>query len=331
MDISTTYMGLNLCSPLVVGDVAPLTQNIDNIKRMEDARAAAIVLPCLSKKQLLQESLELEHYLTYGAESFYEALSYFPKIEIFDVEASEYLNYIGKIKEMVDIPIIASVSDGVENDYAYQIEKAGADALELNLSYIPTELELSSAQVEQIYIDILQAVKSKVNIPVAIKLSPYFSNIANMAKRLSQKGADGLVLFNHFYQPDINLESLEVSSKLLLSTPQDMHLALRWIGILYGKISANLAANKGIYQATDVVKMLMAGADVTQLGSVLLHHGIEHIKLVEWEMKQWLSQHEYESVRQLQGTMSQLKCAEPDAFEQVQSFFQLFGSMVTAF
>ncbi len=327
MDISTTYMGLNLRSPLVVGDVAPLTKNIDNIKRMEDAKAAAIVLPCLSKKQLLRENQELEYYLTYGAESFYEALSYFPKIQISDRETSEYLNYIRKIKETVDIPIIASISDEADNGYVNQIEKAGADALELNVSYIPTEPGLSSAQIEQIYIDTLQTVKSQVNIPVSIKLNPYFSNIANMAKRLSQAGADALVLFNPFYQLDINLESLQVSSKSFLSTPQDLHLALRWIGILYGKISGNLAANQGIYQATDVLKMLMAGADVTQLGSVLLRHGIEHIKLIEREMKQWLREHEYESVRQLQGSMSQLKCPDPDAFEQVISFSQLLSNI----
>ena len=255
-------MGLKLRSPLVVGDAAPLTQNIDDIKRMKDVGVAAVVLPCLSKEELRRERQELQHYLTYGAESYSEALSYVPKIEIFDL-ASEYLDYIAKIKEMVDIPIIASLCNGMGNGYAEQIEKAGADAL---------------------------------------------------------------VLFNHFYQPDINLESLDVNLKLLLSTPQDMHLALRWIAILYRRISANLAANQGIHQATDVLKMLMVGADVTQLGSVLLHQGIEHIKLVERELNQWLSEHEYDSVRQLQGSLSQLKCAEQDTFEQVQNSSQLFGS-----
>ena len=204
------------------------------------------------------------------------------------------------------------------SDYAYQIEQAGADALELNVYYIPTALELSGAELEQAYLEILEAVKSQINIPVAMKLSPYFSNMANMAKKLSQTGADALVLFNRFYQPDIELENLQVRSNVLLSTPQDLRLPLRWIAILYGRIASELAATGGIDQATDVVKMLMVGASITQMVSVLLRHGIEQIQVIEQELREWLLTHEYESVKQLQGSMSQLNCPERDAFERVQ-------------
>ncbi|MGK7918147.1 MAG: dihydroorotate dehydrogenase-like protein [Prochloraceae cyanobacterium] len=321
MDLSTTYMGLELRSPLVVGAAAPLSENIDNIKRMEDAGAAAVVLHSFFEEQLRIERLELDHYLAYGTESFAEALTYFPEPEIFHLGSEEYLNQIRKAKEMVDIPIVASLNGstvGGWSDYAYQIEQAGADALELNIYYIPTALELSGAELEQAYLEILEAVKSQINIPVAMKLSPYFSNMANMAKKLTETGADGLVLFNRFYQPDIDLENLEVRSNVLLSTPQDMRLPLRWIAILYGRISSDMAATGGIHKATDVLKMLMAGASITQLVSVLLRHGIEQIRVIEQDTIEWLTTHEYESLKQLQGSMSQLNCPNKDAFERVQ-------------
>lgn len=321
MDLTTTYLGLTLRSPLVVGAAAPLTEDIYMIKRMEDSGAAAVVLHSFFEEQLRQEQLELHYHLTQGTESFAEALTYFPEPQIFHVGSEEYLKHIRQAKEMVDIPIIASLNGSTLGgwiDYAEQIEQAGADALELNVYHIPTDLDLSGAQVEQNYIDLLLAVKSEVKIPVAIKLSPFFSNMANMAKRLSQAGADGLVLFNRFYQPDIDIEALEVQSNVLLSTPQAMRLPLHWIALLYGRISADLAATSGVQKGTDAIKMLMVGANVTMIVSALLRHGIEHLWTIEQEMRHWMEEHDYESVKQLQGSMSQINCPDPSAFERVQ-------------
>lgn len=321
MDLTTTYLGLTLRSPLVVGAAAPLTEDITQIKRMEDAGAAAVVLHSFFEEQLRQEQLELHHHLTYATESFAEALTYFPEPQIFHLGSEEYLNHIRQAKEMVNIPIIASLNGstlGGWTHYAKQIEQAGADAVELNIYYLPTDMDITGAQVEQNYIDILRAVKSEVNIPVAIKLSPFFSNMANMAKRLTDAGANGLVLFNRFYQPDIDIEVLEVQPNVLLSTPQAMRLPLRWIAILYGRIATDLAATSGIHKAPDVLKMLMAGANITMLVSVLLRHGIEHLSEIERGMRQWMEEHEYESVQQLRGSMSQRNCPDSSAFERVQ-------------
>ena len=321
MDLTTNYMGLALKSPLVVGAAAQLTEDIDNIKRMEDAGAAAVVLHSFFEEQLRQEQLELHHHLTHGTESFAEALTYFPEPEIFHVGSEEYLNHIRQVKQMVDIPIIASLNGSTLGgwiDYSQQIEQAGADALELNIYYVPTDLDLSGSEVEENYLNILRTVKSEIQIPVAIKVAPYFSNMANMGKRLAEAGADGLVLFNRFYQPDIDLESLDVYPHVLLSTPQAMRLPLHWVAILYGRISADLAATSGINHYEDVLKMLMAGAKITQLVSALLRHGIEYIKTMEDGMRHWMEEHEYQSVEQMQGSMSQLYCPDPAAFERVQ-------------
>ncbi|NWF62081.1 MAG: dihydroorotate dehydrogenase-like protein [Fischerella sp.] len=320
MDLTTTYMGMTLRSPLVPS-ASPLSEDIDNIKRMEDAGAAAVVMHSLFEEQITLERYELHHHLTYGTESFPEALTYFPEPANFRVGPEEYLNHIRKAKEKVGIPIIASLngsSVGGWTDYARLIQQAGASAVELNIYYVPTDIELTSEQIEQTYINILQAVKAAVTIPVAVKLSPYFTNMANMAKRLDNAGADGLVLFNRFYQPDINLENLEVQPNVLLSTPQAMRLPLRWVAILYGRINASLAATSGIHNARDVLKMLMAGANITMLCSVLLREGINHIRCIEQEMRTWMEKHEYESVQLLQGSMSQKNCPDPSAFERSQ-------------
>lgn len=320
MDLTTTYLGMKLRTPLVPS-ASPLSEEIDNIKRMEDAGAAAVVLYSLFEEQLQLERLELHHHLTYGTESFAESLTYFPEPEEFHLGPEGYLNHIRKAKAAVDIPIIASLngtSIGGWTEFARQIEQAGADALELNVYYIPTEMDLDGARVEQTYLDILKAVKSAVKIPVAMKLGPFFSNLANTAKRLDDAGVNGLVLFNRFYQPDIDLETLEVRPNVLLSTPQAMRLPLRWIAILYGRIKANLAATSGIHDAKDVLKMLMAGANVTMLCSVLLRNGINHLRTIEQELRQWMEAHEYESVRQMLGSMSQKHCADPSAFERAQ-------------
>ncbi|NET42910.1 dihydroorotate dehydrogenase-like protein [Okeania sp. SIO2B3] len=321
MDITTNYLGLQLRSPLVVGAAAPLTEDLDNLKRMEDAGAAAVVLHSLFEEQLQQEKFELHHHLEYGTESFPEALTYFPEPEIFHVGAEEYLKHISEAKKMVNMPIIASLNAstiGGWTHYAKELEAAGADALELNIYNIPTNMDMTGEQVEQSYISILQAVKSEVNIPVAIKLSPFFSNMANMSKKLVEAGVNGLVLFNRFYQPDINIEELEVTTNLLLSTPQAMRLPMRWIAILYGRLEVDFAATSGVQKGQDVIKMMMAGANVTQLVGTLLRHGINHIQVIENEIIHWMEEHEYESIAQMRGSMSQINCPDESAFERAQ-------------
>jgi dihydroorotate dehydrogenase (fumarate) len=320
MDLSTTYLGLKLRTPLVAA-ASPLSEEIDSIKQMEDAGASAVVLYSLFEEQLRQDTAELTQYLEHGTESFAEALSYFPEPEEFRLGPEEYLKHISKAKSAVKIPIIASLNGsslGGWTQYAKAIEQAGADALELNIYYIPTEMNLTSDEVEENYLSILKAVVSVVNIPVAVKLSPFFTNFANMAKRLDQAGANGLVLFNRFYQPDIDLESLEVKPNILLSTPMAMRVPLRWIALLYGKLCASLAATSGIHRASDVLKMLMAGADVTMLCSALIRHGVRQLGVIERDLVAWMEEHEYASVTQLKGSLSQRNCSEPSAFERAQ-------------
>ena len=321
VDISTTYLGLELRSPLVVGAAAPLTEDIDNIKRMEDAGAAAVVLHSLFEEQLLEERYALYHHLTHSTESYPKATSYVPRQEIFHVSSEAYLEEIRQAKKMVDIPIIASLNSstvGSWGDYAHRVEQAGADGLELNIYYVPTDMAMTGEQVEQTYVDIVRTVTSAINIPVAVKLSPFFSNMANMAKRLSDAGAHGLVLFNRFYQPDIDLETLAVEPNLFLSTSREIRLPMRWIAILYQTIPVDFAATSGIHNAHDVIKMIMVGANVTMLVSVLLNHGIEQLQKIEKDMVEWLEVKEYNSIAQLKGSMSQINCPDPSIFERVQ-------------
>jgi len=327
MDLTTNYLGLKLRTPLVVS-ASPLSEEIDNIKRMEDAGASAVVLYSIFEEQLRQDRLELNRNLENGTNSFAEALTYFPEPDEFRLGPEEYLKHIAAAKQTTKIPVIASLngsSAGGWTSYARQIQQAGADALELNIYYIPTDLRLTGTEVELTYIEILKEVKAAVKIPVAVKLSPFFSNFANMAKRLDDAGADGLVLFNRFYQPDIELETLEVKPNLLLSTPMAMRLPLRWVAILYGKLRANLAATSGIHRAVDVIKMLLAGADVTMLCSTIIRHGIPQIAMIERDLVDWLEEHEYESVAQIKGSLSQKNCAEPAAFERAQYMKALTG------
>ena len=327
MDLTTNYLGLKLRTPLVVS-ASPLSEEIDNIKRMADAGASAVVLYSIFEEQLRQDRLELNRNLENGTNSFAEALTYFPEPKEFRLGPEEYLKHIAAAKQATNIPIIASLngsSNGGWTSYAKQIQQAGADALELNIYYIPTDLRLTGTEVELTYIEILKEVKAAVKIPVAVKLSPFFSNFANMAKRLDDAGADGLVLFNRFYQPDIELETLEVKPNLLLSTPMAMRLPLRWVAILHGKLRANLAATSGIHRAVDVIKMLLAGADVTMLCSTIIRHGIPQIAMIERDLVAWLEEHEYESVTQIKGSLSQKNCAEPAAFERAQYMKALTG------
>ena len=318
IDLTTRYLGLKLRTPLVPS-ASPLSQEIGVIRRLEDAGASAIVLYSLFEEQLRQESLELDHHLSAGTESFSESMTFYPQASEFRLGPDGYLDHIRKAKEAVDIPVIASLNGATVGGwakFARAIEQAGADALECNIYYIPTNLDLKSAEVEQTYIDIVWAVKSAISIPVAVKISPFFTNFANMAKRLDDAGADGLVLFNRFYQPDIDLDELEIRPNVLLSTPQALRLPLTWIGILFGRIQASLAATSGVHDPQDVIKLLMVGADVTMLCSSLLRNGIDHLRQIENGIVEWMEQHEYESVDQMQGSMSQLRCPDPGAFER---------------
>jgi len=273
----------------------------------------------LFEEQITFDSFYIDYYLTSGTNSFAESLSYFPEMQSYNVWPDEYMNLIRRAKAAVDIPIIGSlngVSAGGWTDYAALMEEAGADAIELNVYYIPTNEDLKGSEVESIYLEILREVKRSVSLPIAIKLSPYFSSTANMAKRLVDEGANGLVLFNRFYQPDIDLETLKVEPRLVLSNSSELRLPLRWVAILYGRIMADLAITTGIHTSQDVLKALMAGAKVTMMASELLQNGIRRISIILDEIRRWMDEHEYESVAQMIGSMSQQHCAEPAAFER---------------
>jgi dihydroorotate dehydrogenase (fumarate) len=327
VDLNTNYLGLKLHSPLVVS-ASPLSRDADGICRLEEAGASAVVLYSLFEEQLRQEEMDLEYHLSAGTESFAESLTYFPKPSEFQTGPEGYLNHIRKAKSSVHIPIIASLNGstlGGWTKFAAEIQRAGADAIECNIYYIPTDPGRSAEDVEKTYVDILQAVKSAVSIPVAVKLSPFFSNMANMAHRLDAAGADALVLFNRFYQPDIDLEELEIRPNVLLSTPHALRLPLTWIGILHGRVKAGLAGTGGVHGAEDVIKLLMVGASVTMLCSALMRHGVNHLRHVERELREWMEEHEYESVEQMRGSMSQIRCPDPGAFERAQYMHAVKG------
>jgi dihydroorotate dehydrogenase (fumarate) len=318
MDLTTTYMGMELKNP-IVPSASPLSEDLGKIRRMEDAGASAVVMYSLFEEQITLESHQLDHYLSYGAEGFAEALTYFPEMETYRVGPDDYLNQIRQAKEAVDIPIIGNlngVSTGGWIDYARRIQEAGADALELNVYYLPTDINMTSAEVEQMYLDVLRDVKKVVSIPVAMKLSPYFSATANMAHRLAEGGADALVLFNRFYQPDFDLQNLEVVPRIVLSSTYELTLPLRWIAILYGRVPVDFAITSGVHTVEEVLKGLMAGSNVTMLASELLKNGIPRISQILEGMVQWMEEYEYESVVQMQGSMSQRNVAEPAAFER---------------
>lgn len=318
MDLTTSYLGLSLKNP-IVASASPLSETVDGIRRLEEAGAAAVVLPSLFEEQINAESQHLDHYLGYAADSFAEALSYFPEAAHYRIGPEEYLERINRARALTEIPIIGSlngVSTGGWVEYARAIEQAGASALELNVYYIPTDPRITGAEVEAMYLDVLRDVRQSVGIPVAVKLSPYFSATANMAVRLADAGADGLVLFNRFYQPDFDLETLTVVPHLVLSSPWELRLPLRWVAILYGRVPADLAITSGVHSYEDVLKSLMAGASAVMLASELLKHGLGRIEEMLHGMTVWMTEHEYESVNQMQGSMSQINVAEPAAFER---------------
>ena len=317
MNLQTNYLGLNLRTPLVVS-ASPLSEELDDIKRMEDAGAAAVVLYSLFEEQLKQDRFELEHHLTHGTESYAEALTYFPEPPEFHLGPEGYLNHIRKAKEAVNIPIIASLNGASSTgwlDYARKIQEAGADGIELNMYYVAADITETADQLEERYLNIVRSIKN-LKIPVAVKLSPFFTSMSHMAKQFDELGVNALVLFNRFYQPDIDLEKLEVVPNVMLSTPYDMRLPLRWVAILHGRIKASIAATGGIHTHEDAIKMLMAGADVTMVCSTLLQNGIGRISEMLRGMETWMKEHEYESVEQMKGSMSQKSVADPAAFER---------------
>jgi len=320
VDLSTTYMGFQLPHPLVVG-ASPMVDNLDVVRRLEDAGAAMIVMHSLFEEQIVSEEIATVRALEGGEEWFPEATNMFARPADFTLGPDAYLEQIARLKEAVSIPIIASLngtSDGGWVSYAGLIEQAGADGLELNLYELASDFNEPGRQVEYRTLHVAKAVREFVSIPVAVKLSPFYTSVANMARCLDKEGINALVLFNRFYQPDIELESLEVVPNVFYSTPMAMRLPMRWIAILHDHIGCSLAATSGIHRGTDASKMLMSGADVTMLCSVLLRHGLDRIRVIEQEMMIWMQEHEYESVEQLKGSLSQKNCPNPAAFERAQ-------------
>ena len=318
MDLRTTYLDLELENPLVPS-ASPLSTNLDGIKRMAEAGAGAIVMHSLFEEQINATSMEIDHFLTSGTESFGEALSYFPEMETYDVGPDTYLEHIRQAKEAVDIPIIGSlngVSDGGWVDFAKLIEQAGADALELNIYYIPTDPDKTGTEIEAMYLEVIRSVCSSVRIPVAVKFGPFFSSIPNMAKRMTQVGAKGLVMFNRFYQPDLDIVNFEVVPNLVLSSSDELRLPLRWAAILYHNIQADIAITSGVHKGEDVVKGILAGANITMLASELIKNGIQRLPEIRDELEQWMTDFEYSSISQMRGSMSQINTPEPAAFER---------------
>ena len=318
IDLSTQYLGLKLKNPLVASS-SPMCGDVGNIRRMEDAGAAAVVLQSLFEEQIDYESEELDRFIEQAADVGAESSSHFPEMTGRVMGPDAYLSHIVKCKQAVGIPVIGSLNGTTAGgwlSYAKRIAQAGADALELNIYHIPVSPNVTGEQVEQLYLDLVQAVKAEVRIPVAVKLGPYFSSMANMAQKLDATGADGLVLFNRFYQPDYDLESLEVVPNLILSNSHELLLRLHWIAVLYGSIKADMALTGGVHSATDVVKAMMAGAKVAMMTSALLKRGISYLDTLTTELLVWMGEHEYDSIRQMQGSMSRNAVPQPKAFER---------------
>jgi dihydroorotate dehydrogenase (fumarate) len=318
MDLRTTYMGLELKNP-VVASASPLSEEFDNFRRMEDAGAAAVVMFSLFEEQIKHENAAIEHLITSGSESYAESLSFFPEFEDYDTGPDEYLNLLRRATEAVDIPVIASLN-GITNegwvDTARLMQDAGASGIELNAYYIPANLYMDGREVEQRYLEVLKAVKAAVSIPVAMKLSPFFSATGNMARQFDEAGADALVLFNRFYQPDLDLEEMEVVTDLKLSTPAEIRLPLLWIGVLHGRINASLAASTGVHSPLELIKYLLTGADAVMTTSGMLRYGIGFLTTLVDGLQDWMEAKQYDSVSQLRGAMSQINCLNPGAFER---------------
>ncbi|MCB2223512.1 MAG: dihydroorotate dehydrogenase-like protein [Actinobacteria bacterium] len=319
MSLKTTYLGLELDSPLMASS-SPLGRTIEGLHRLAEAGASAVVLPSLFEEQIEHDTYQMHEALEYGAETYAEhAGGFLPEFEAYNTGPERYIDLVAKAREELSIPVIASlngITTGGWVEHARRLEQAGASALELNVYFIAADADQTGAEVEQRYLDLVAAVRETIEIPLAVKVGPYFSSTANMARRLTEAGADGLVLFNRFYQPDIDLTELEVVPNVVLSTSAELRLPLRWIAILKGRVDASLAATTGVHTSEDVLKLLLAGADVTMMASALLRHGPEWIGTVADGVRQWMVEHEYVSVEQLKGSMSQASAPDPAAFER---------------
>ncbi|MBK9374781.1 MAG: dihydroorotate dehydrogenase-like protein [Holophagales bacterium] len=318
MDLSTTYLGLKLPHPIMPG-ASPMVDKIDLVKRMEDAGAAAIVMHSLFEEQLMREELATYHHIDVHADSFAEAMTYLPRPDEFNLGPDQYLEQLVRIKQSVELPVIASLNGFTSGGwirYAKLMQDAGANALELNVYYLATKADETGDEVEQRTIDILKAVKQAVSIPVAIKISPFFSSMANMARRLDDAGADGMVLFNRFYQPDIDVESLEVEPTLRLSDSSELNLRLRWLAVVSGHVRASLAVSGGVHTHIDAVKAVMTGAHAVQVVSGILQQGPDVIRRIREGLTQWLEEHEYDSLEQMRGSMNLLRCPDASMFER---------------
>ena len=327
IDLSTRYLGLKLKNPLVASS-SPMCEDLSNIRRLEDAGAAAVVLQSLFEEQIEIENDDLDRFLTEGSERSAESITHFPELTRHVRGPEECLEHLRKCKQTVKIPVIASLNGSTKGGwltYARQMQQAGADALELNIYYLPVDPHMSGERVEQTYVELVQAVRAEVRIPVAVKLCPYFSSMANMAQKLDAAGASGLVLFNRFYQPDYDLEALEVVPNLILSNPHELLLRLHWIAILYGQIKGDLALTGGVHSATDVVKAMMAGAKVAMMTSALLKRGVNYLDTLATELLIWMGEHEYDSIQQMQGSMSRNAVPQPAAFERT-NYMKVLGS-----
>ena len=317
-DLSTTYLGLKLKNP-IVASASPLSKKLDRAKKLDEAGLGAIVMFSLFEEQIIQESLELDHYLNRGTESFPEALSYLPDGGMYAVSPEKYLSQVAGLKKAITVPVIGSlngVSKGGWTNYARKIEEAGADALELNLYFISTDPAMTSSDIEEMQVELVAEVKSAIKIPLAVKISPFVTSIPNFTKRLVDAGADGLVLFNRFYQPDFDLDELEIVHSLDLSTPAEMRLPLRWISILSGQLQTDFALTSGVHSHTDIVKAMMSGAKVAMMASGLLQNGEQSVAPMLTALEAWMQEHEYTSIQQMQGGMSQKSVKEPAAFER---------------
>ncbi len=331
-DLRTTYLGLDLANP-IVPSASPLGQRIDTLRRLQDAGAAAIVLPSLFEEQIEHEEMQIHGVLEAGADSFAEAPSYLPAFEDYNTGSDAYLRHLEATKGELEIPVIASlngISLGGWTKHARRMQDAGADALELNVYFIAADADESGVGVERRYIDLVEGVRSEITIPLAVKIGPFFSSVGHMARRLVDAGADGLVLFNRFMQPDIDLDTLRVDPTLTLSSSDELRLPLRWIAILHGRIEASLASTTGVHTSADALKMLLAGADVVMMASALLHHGPEHVAVVLRELEAWMDEREYTSVEQLRGSMSQANIDNPVAFARA-NYAQLVTSFVSPY
>ncbi len=327
IDLTTNYLGLKLKNPVVVS-ASPLTEKLENFARLEDAGASAIVMYSLFEEQIEAESENIDSALEYGSNSYAEATSYLPDMAKYHVGPDRYLELLRQGKAAVSIPVIASLngsSPGGWVRYSEYMEQAGADALELNIFDVSTDPNITAEQIENRYCDLVRTIRKSVRIPIAVKLGPYFTSCANFARKLSEAGADGIVIFNRFYQPDFDLEELEVVPNLVLSSPHELRLRLHWAAILYHQVETYIAITGGVHDATDVLKSMMAGAHVAMMTSALLKYGIEHIGVVLAGMEAWMTEHEYVSVKQMRGSMSMVNIQDPRAFLRG-NYLKMLGS-----